>query len=89
MTEHWIVYRDVMNFPRKQFEVINVRGAGKLLIKDQVIPGAFGFSPTHIKRHRFVVHGATVNLITYTEVELSDAEAVRIAAEGLKHVHDR
>lgn len=89
MSEHWIVYRDVLDFPRREFEVIRGPKPEERIVKEQTIPAAYGFPPMYIRRHRFVVHGVIVNLITYTEKELSKAEAVLLAAEGLQHVHER
>ena len=83
MTEHWIIYRDVAEFPRKQFERIDAPKPGEKVIKDQVFPAAHGFAAMYIKRHHIHIGEAVVNLITYTEVELSVDEAIAIAKSAL------
>ncbi len=86
MKEHWIVYRDVAEYPRKTFERINAPMAGDRLIKEQVIPGAFGFPPVYIRHHHVHVGDEVVNLITYTETELSEEQVAALAREWVREV---
>ena len=83
MSEHWIVYRDITDFPRKQFERIAAPKPGALVIKDQVFPGGHGFPAMYIKHHKIYVDRQAVNLITYTEAPVSIKEAAELARQAL------
>jgi hypothetical protein len=75
--EYWIVYRDVTGFPRKQFEKIDAPKAGDKVIKDMVMPGMFDYPSMYIRSRRVpFIGGDVVNLITYTEKELSREEVM-------------
>ncbi len=64
----WIVYRDVKDFPRRQFEVIAEPGPDMLVIKDTTIPAMpkAGYdSPVYIRKFQ----SGNLTLVTYTEAE--------------------
>lgn len=81
--ELWTVYRDVMGFPRKQFEILPTPKAGDLLIKDMVMPGMFDVPTMYVRRHRVEMGEDVVNLVTYTEIELEDDDVQALAKEAL------
>ena len=87
--EIWVVYRDVEDFPRKQFEIISPSGG--LVIKPMILPGAFGYPDTHISvRVGMSGDAATViNLITYTEYKLTEAEVSDLIGRAYEFSNDR
>lgn len=66
MTEQWVVYRDVKDFPRKQFELITEPGPDMLVIKDLTIPPypEAGYDKSvYIRKFK----SGDLVLVTYTE----------------------
>lgn len=81
--EQWFVYRDVEDFPRKQFERLATPKKGDRVIRDQVFPGAFGKKDMHIKLHTVAVGTILIRLITYTEAPISSEVAADLAQQAL------
>jgi len=84
----WIVYRDVEDFPRKQFEVMPPP-AGGLVIKPMVLPGAFGYPDTHIRVRVGMIESTVINLIAYTELKLREAEVVALIGQAYEFASSR
>lgn len=83
MNEHWFVYRDVEDFPRKSFERMPPPKRGDALIRDQVFPGAFGKKDMYIKLYTIGIGTELVRLIAYTEAPLSVEQAADLAQQAL------
>lgn len=85
----FIAYRDVEDFPRQRFELIP--GPGGMVITPMVISGAGGRPDTHI-RVRVGMSGdasTVINLITYTEYKLTEAEVSNLMRRAFEFASGR
>jgi len=89
--EIWIVYRDVEDFPRKQFEILPPPQPGQVVVKPTILPGAFGYPDMHISVRVGMSGDAStvINLITYTEHKLTEPEVSDLIGRAFEFANDR
>jgi hypothetical protein len=85
---YWLIYRDVADFPRKQFSRMRAPRPTDLLISDSVLPGMHDYADMYVQRHECVVEGQAVTLISYTEAAITDDEAQALATQGLRALEE-
>lgn len=86
--EIWVTYRDVADYPRKQFEVMAPPPAEALTVKNQKIPGEFGYPDMYIAWHHQNIKGSMVHLVTYTEHKLRQSEINNLLRLALKFAQE-
>ncbi len=82
--ELWAAYRDIADYPRKQFECLDPPTDEALQVKPGIIPGMFGLPDVHIAWHTGNIKGVMVHLVTYTEKPVKRKQARQLLHEALK-----
>lgn len=83
MAEYFIIYRNLEDWDGAEFELRPAPGPDEMVVKEQTIPGEFGFKLIRIKHHHRHIKRDVVNLITYTHEELKARQVRGIANRAL------
>lgn len=81
--EKAIIYQDLKTDGFHGYELQELQ-SDSMILKEQIIPGAFGYPPMHITHLSLTHRGKRVLIICQTDEELTPAKGIEILAGALK-----
>lgn len=78
-----IIYRDLQAEGMYGYELQELR-SDSMMVKEQVIPGMYGFPAMHISHLSFTYKGKQIVIVCQTDEELTPAKRVSIFAGAVQ-----